>query len=105
MHVVKIADLKNNLSRHLARVRRGGTLTVLDRDAPIARIVPIDRSRTGGDGQGNERLADLVRRGVVTPGDPAALTKWLDANPPVKRPKRSASAVQTLLDMRRESRR
>jgi len=38
---VKIADLKNNLSRHLARVRAGETITVLDRDRPIARLVPI----------------------------------------------------------------
>ena len=41
MQVVKIADLKNNLSRYLARVRRGGELTVYDRGTPIARIVPF----------------------------------------------------------------
>lgn len=34
------ADLKAHLSRHLKRVRNGRTLTVLDRDTPIAKIVP-----------------------------------------------------------------
>jgi prevent-host-death family protein len=37
---VRIADLKARLSEHLRSVRNGGTLTVLDRDTPVARIVP-----------------------------------------------------------------
>jgi prevent-host-death family protein len=40
MSTVGIADLKARLSEHLRSVRSGGTLTVLDRDTPIARIVP-----------------------------------------------------------------
>jgi antitoxin (DNA-binding transcriptional repressor) of toxin-antitoxin stability system len=40
MSEVRIADLKARLSEHLRSVRNGGTLTVLDRDTPIARIVP-----------------------------------------------------------------
>lgn len=39
---VRIADLKARLSEHLRKVRRGGSLTVMDRDTPIARIVPYD---------------------------------------------------------------
>jgi prevent-host-death family protein len=42
MRKVGIADLKANLSRHLRRVRSGHTLTVLDRDTPVARIIPYD---------------------------------------------------------------
>jgi prevent-host-death family protein len=37
---VRIADLKARLSEHLRSVRNGDTVTVLDRDTPIARIVP-----------------------------------------------------------------
>jgi prevent-host-death family protein len=37
---VKIADLKAKLSQHLREVRRGRTITVMDRSTPIARIVP-----------------------------------------------------------------
>ena len=40
MSNVGIADLKARLSEHLRAVRNGGSLTVLDRDTPIARIVP-----------------------------------------------------------------
>ena len=40
MSEVKIAELKARLSEHLRAVRNGGTLTVLDRDTPIARIIP-----------------------------------------------------------------
>jgi len=39
---VGIADLKAHLSEHLRKVRAGRTLTVLDRDTPVARIVPYD---------------------------------------------------------------
>jgi prevent-host-death family protein len=42
MKTVKIAQLKSRLSQHLREVRAGETLTVLDRNTPIARIVPID---------------------------------------------------------------
>ena len=42
MKTVGIADLKAHLSQHLRTVRKGRTLTVLDRDAPIARLVPIE---------------------------------------------------------------
>ena len=41
MSDVRIADLKARLSEHLRSVRNGGTVTVLDRDTPVARIVPV----------------------------------------------------------------
>jgi prevent-host-death family protein len=37
---VGIAALKARLSEHLRTVRRGRSLTVVDRETPIARIVP-----------------------------------------------------------------
>jgi prevent-host-death family protein len=40
MTQVRIADLKARLSEHLRSVRNGDTLTVFDRDTPVARIVP-----------------------------------------------------------------
>ena len=41
MSQVRIADLKARLSQHLRSVRSGETVTVLDRDTPVAQIVPI----------------------------------------------------------------
>lgn len=43
MEAVRIADLKARLSEHLRAVRRGRTLTVLDRETPVARLVPYVR--------------------------------------------------------------
>ena len=37
---MRIADLNARLIQHLRSVRNGGTLTVFDRDTPVARIVP-----------------------------------------------------------------
>jgi prevent-host-death family protein len=42
MSKVGIADLKAHLSRHLRKVRQGHTLTILDRETPVALIVPYD---------------------------------------------------------------
>ena len=42
---VRIAELKARLSEYLRAVRRGETIAVMDRDTPVAQIVPI-RDRT-----------------------------------------------------------
>jgi antitoxin (DNA-binding transcriptional repressor) of toxin-antitoxin stability system len=42
MRTVGIADLKAHLSEHLRAIRKGRTLTVLDRDTPVARLVPVE---------------------------------------------------------------
>lgn len=42
MQSVRIAVLKARLSEFLRRVRGGRSITVLDRDTPVARIVPYD---------------------------------------------------------------
>jgi len=41
MRSVKIAELKDHLSRELRAVERGAEVVVTDRDRPIARIVPM----------------------------------------------------------------
>lgn len=43
MKRVKIAELKDNLSRYLRAVEAGDEVEVTDRGRPIARIVPITR--------------------------------------------------------------
>lgn len=42
MKEVRIAELKARLSEHLRYVRRGHVLTVLDRETPVARLVPVE---------------------------------------------------------------
>ena len=58
MSTVRIADLKARLSEHLRSVRKGRTLTVLDRDTPIARIVPY-AAETIEVRRASRRLRDL----------------------------------------------
>lgn len=52
---VGIRDLRNNLSRYLDEVRAGAEITVTDRGAAIAKIVPT----------GKRTLDELVDAGIV----------------------------------------
>ena len=38
---IGVRELRDQLSRHLAEVRQGHTVTVTDHGRPIARIVPV----------------------------------------------------------------
>ncbi len=44
MKGIRIAQLKAHFSRYLRSVRRGQTVTVLDRETPVARLVPYHES-------------------------------------------------------------
>src|SRR4030095_7454102 len=66
MKQAKIAILKNNLSRYLAHVRGGGSVLVLDRDRPVARLVPLPSSDARG---ASERLAPPGRCGGCRAGE------------------------------------
>jgi prevent-host-death family protein len=46
MRRVRIAELKARLSEYLRAVRRGETIVVLDRETPVAHVVPVPRSHT-----------------------------------------------------------
>ena len=66
MTSVSISELKANLSRYLREVRRGGEVQVLDRGAPVARLVPA----TASDEEGvRERLIGI---GLLRPGNGSA---------------------------------
>ena len=41
MQKVRIADLKARLSEYLRAVKGGETIAVLERDRPVAQIVPV----------------------------------------------------------------
>ncbi len=106
MNRVKIADLKNNLSRYVGYVRAGGEVVVLDRDTPVARLVPFapaDAKRgKAGDQLADERLGDLERQGLIKRGDAKAARDWLNQAEPIRLPKHRGSVVETLLQMRDE---
>jgi antitoxin (DNA-binding transcriptional repressor) of toxin-antitoxin stability system len=63
MTEVRIADLKARLSAHLRKVRAGRSLTILDRDTPIARVIPWTSG--GGGLRSRAPVAGAVRPGAV----------------------------------------
>ena len=66
MTTVSISELKANLSRYVREVRRGGEVQVLDRGAPVARLVPpASEDNRGVRGR-------LIRQGLLRPGKGAA---------------------------------
>jgi prevent-host-death family protein len=55
---VGIRELRDGLSRYLAAVRSGRTVTVTDHGRPVARIVPVDQPSP---------LERLIAEGLVQP--------------------------------------
>lgn len=101
MKQAKIGDLKNNLSRHLEYVRRGGTVRVLDRTTPIAELVPFGSGRAAGGSPDVDALLDgQERRGAVRRGVGKVGTTFLSR----RLPRPQASVVEALLKDRREGR-
>lgn len=45
MKQVRIADLKARLSEYLRAVRAGESIAVLDRDTPVAELIPVREPR------------------------------------------------------------
>ena len=45
MKQVRIADLKARLSEHLRAVRAGESIAVLDRNTPVAQLIPVRESQ------------------------------------------------------------
>ena len=82
MKQVRIAELKSRLSEYLRAVRGGESIAVLDRDTPIAQLIPV-----------RERSALRVRR-------PARGAPPLNQVPVPKRSKLSVDVVQLLLEER-----
>ena len=86
MKQVRIADLKARLSEYLRAVRRGETIAVLDRETPVAQIVPV-----------RDRSAVRVRK--PAPGTPAPNRVLLP-----KGAKVNVDVVQFLLEERQQHR-
>jgi prevent-host-death family protein len=66
---VGVRELRDRLSRHLAYVREGRTVTVTDHGKPIARIVPIERPTRLEQliAEGRVRAAGKTKRSVPRP--------------------------------------
>jgi antitoxin (DNA-binding transcriptional repressor) of toxin-antitoxin stability system len=65
MKVVRLAEAKRELAHHLEYVKRGGTIRIVDRDRPVADLVPIQAANDDDD---DALLARLEKRGLVRRG-------------------------------------
>ena len=86
MRTVRIAELKARLSEYLRAVRRGETIAVLDRETPVAQIVPV-----------RDRAALRIRK-------PAGDAPRPNQVPLLKPLKSSVDIVQLLLEERQSHR-
>jgi prevent-host-death family protein len=96
MKIATISQAKNHLSQLISRVKRGETVLILERDRPVARLVPIDAAS----GDDDERLMELERRGVLRR---AALGPLQKLPPPIRLPE-GVSVLEALLQERDEAR-
>ncbi|MEE6286433.1 type II toxin-antitoxin system prevent-host-death family antitoxin [Georgenia sp. MJ173] len=81
---VGVRELRDGLSRHLARVRDGHTITVTDHGRPVARIIPVGAPT---------KLEQLIAAGKVTPA-----SRPKDRRPaPIK----TSGTVSDLVDQQR----
>jgi prevent-host-death family protein len=97
MKTATITEIKNGLSAVIDRVRAGETVVVTDRGIPVARIEPVHGHAVPG-----ARRARLERAGLLRTGTRPLPAAFVGTRRPTLAP--GASAVQAVLDERRESR-
>lgn len=83
MREARISEVKNRFSRYLDLVRKGEVVRILDRDRPVAQLVPITEPSIRG-GAGAEALADMERKGLVRRGSGRIPAEVMATDPPGK---------------------
>ena len=96
MASVKIADLKNNLSAYLRKVRTGEELIICDRKSPIAKIVPLSADELDLETQ------ELIAKGVLRPAKkPFDADAFFAIGRGVRMPRVSDAALRRAMDFAR----
>jgi prevent-host-death family protein len=98
MKKASITEAKNNLSLLIDGLAGGSPVLIVDRGRPVARLEPV----VGGERADDGRLARLVRAGLVRQRRKALAPGFFTAKLP--RLKKGTSAVQALLEERRNGR-
>jgi prevent-host-death family protein len=98
MKKASISTAKNRLSALIDLVRKGETVTITDRNQPVAQLTPLPPSSMAT----SSRLAALERAGLVKRARSAAGSQLLDRLPPM--PRTGADVLGALLAERDEGR-
>ena len=97
MASVQIADLKNNLSAYLRKVRTGEEVIICDRKSPIAKIVPL------GAGDLDLEAQELIAKGLMRPAlKPFDADAFFAIGRGMRMPRVSRAALQRAMDFVRE---
>jgi prevent-host-death family protein len=97
MASVQIADLKNNLSAYLRKVRTGEEVIICDRKSPIAKIVPLNSGDLDLEAQ------ELIAKGLMRPAQkPFNADAFFAIGRGVRMPRVSQAALQRAMDFTRE---
>lgn len=89
MSEVGIRALKQNASKVVARAKAGESITITEHGKPVARLIPIRRSR----------IEELIEAGLATP----AKGRLRDLPPPATR-KRGQRPLSEVINEQREDR-
>lgn len=98
MKKASITAAKKNLGKLIDGLASGSSVLIVDRGRPVARLAPV----TSGVMPDDERLARLIRAGIISPRPGKPAQSLLSKPPP--QAKGGSSALATLLDERREGR-
>ncbi len=96
MKIAAVSKLKAYLSEYLSQVKAGNEVLITDRGKPVARLVPISRTKASG-----ESLTRMEKQGLIKLGS-GKLPKDFWAMPRVEDPK--ALVLKALLEEREQGR-
>ena len=96
MKIAAVSKLKAYLSEYLNQVKAGNEVLITDRGKPVARLVPISRTKAAG-----ESLARMEKQGLIKLGS-GRLPKDFWAMPRAEDPQ--GLVLKALLEEREEGR-
>ena len=96
MLTAAVSDLKARLSEYLKRVKGGAEILITDRGRPVARLVPVSRSKGT-----REAWVQMEKQGLIKIGS-GKLPKDFWSMPRAKDP--NGSVLGALLEERKEGR-
>ncbi len=104
MKKANIANVKNNLSRYLEYVKKGGKVRIFDRDTPVAEILPFKNEGPPAAQDDQRRLRSLEEKGVLSRASTRLEASFFQSIPSIGPDQNVAGVLDALLEERRSGR-